>query len=114
MYHNGHDALAFFQGILTGQEQLKNAILLALHGMGIAVPATEITGQIHPFGGRCPLTVDPATIDLMEAIIQMAIGEICQRTFRTHQGCLLVLVIAHAHFDIALKGLQIRIQLCDL
>ena len=113
MYHNGHDALAFFQGILTGQEQLKNAILLALHRMGVTIPTAEVTGQVHSFGGRGPFPIDPATFYLMETIVKMTVCKIRKRSVN-RQISLLFLEIAHAHLNIGLKGLQIRIQLCDL
>ena len=74
--HNGHDLLAVLQRIGAGKEQLKQTVFAPGHGVGMAVPAAKITGEVHGFGSGGPLPVDPAALGFVEAVKNMAVGKV--------------------------------------
>ena len=90
------NTLTIAQRIHTGNIQFKYAAILFFHRIGIAIPIAEITGQVHSFRPGRPLTIDPAVVRLMEAVVQMAVGKLCQSSAVAYQLCLFAVIVIHS------------------
>ena len=103
------DALTVFQGILAGEEDFPDAVVLLLHGVASAVPEVEVAGEVHGFSGGSPLPVVPAVVGLMEAVEHMAVGEFPEGLTVFQDALSGVFQIGHPQLQIACVGLQNRI-----
>ena len=84
-----------------------------LHRMAGAVPVVEIANQVHGRRAGRPLAVDPAALDLVEAVIQMAAGKLRQRLSGGKQLLFALFEMADAFVQIAFKGGKIGVILYD-
>ena len=78
VHNDRHDFLAVFQRVTAGEEEFPHAVVFLRHGMGVAVPAVKITGEIHGFGCRCPLTVIPAVFAAVDAEEVVAVRKVLE------------------------------------
>ena len=106
VHHDGAHPLFILQRICAGEERLEHAVPLMLHGAGMAIPAAEITGEVHLLGGRRPFPVVPALACLVEAEIPVAVGKIRQGFALFQEYVLGTLVVCHPQFQIALERPQ--------
>ena len=130
VHHDGHDLLAVLQGVRSGEFQLPDAVFLLVHGIGMALPAVEIAGEIHGLRCRRPLPVDPAAPDSVNAEILIAVGKIAEALAVFQQLLLFVLIIRHpliqipgillqqginpVNFQVSHRFLQSEIQLLQI
>ena len=74
------------------------------------IPAVELTFQVQLVGAGCPLTVDPAVIQMVDAIVIMGIGKVIQRLTFSQNASLRIAVKLHAVVNIPGKVLQLGVQ----
>ena len=105
-YHYGHYLLTVLQAVSTGQKQCKHAVFSLFHGIGVSIPAAEITGQVQLLRCRRPLPVDPAIFCFVETEIQMSRCKILQRLTIGQKLFFLFLKILLPQIKVGLVGLQ--------
>ena len=108
--HNGLDLTAVPQGIVALQIQLPVAVIQTGQGMGGLVPVIEFTFQVQLIGRRCPFTVIPAAVNMMEAVVIVGIGKIIQCLALAENTAFGGPIQEHTQIDVTGKALQLRVQ----
>ena len=109
-YHRQH-LHTVLQGVLAGDEQGEHPVFQLLHGVGMAVPAAEVTGEVHGLRTRRPLPVIPSVGGLVQAKIFIAIGKVPQALSLGEQLLKLVFQPLRPQVKILLIGLQVGVIL---
>ena len=82
--------------------------------MARPVPAVEVAGQIELIGAGSPLTVDPAAIYTVDAVIFMSVGKIVQSTAVREQAGFCFVVQVHTQINVSGMPLQYGVQFKNL
>ena len=101
------------EGADAGDHNLPVAVAHRLHRVACSVPVVKLADQVHGRRTRRPLAVNPAALDLVETVIQVAAGELRQRLPRREQLLFALLEMAHALVQIALKRGKIGVIFYD-
>ena len=103
--HNGLDLTAVPQGIVTFQINFPVAVTNSCQRMGCLVPIIKFTFQIQRISVGGPLTVIPASLDMMETVVVMCIGEVIQRLVTGKNTVLSSMIQVHAQINVACEAL---------
>ena len=115
--YNRNHGHAVLEGVRSLEEEFEHAVLLFLHRMLIAVPAAEITGEVHLLRGRCPLPVVPAVLCLVKTKVAVAVCKIRQGLslfqqflflFRKALGANIKIFFERLHRRVVFKNLVIH------
>ena len=102
--HHGFHLAAGPQGVVAGEKQLPVAVSDGLQGMAGFVPVVKIPFQVQLIGAGCPLPVDPASLNMVEAEIIVGVGKVVQGLALGKQPGLGAAVEEHPQVDVAGEG----------
>ena len=108
--HDGLDLAAVPQGVLALQVQLPVSVIQLGHGVAGLVPIVELALQVQLISGGGPLTVDPAGLGAVEAVVVICICEIIQGLAFGKQTALGGAIQEHAQVNVACEGCELRVQ----